>query len=502
METYRAKNVEEAVEFAYKLRDEGKYDWFRGQVQTWPPYSSLFRLYQAQDAKGQEHFGQRVAMFRRWLTYAPELRYLLNEEPPHDFFAVLQHYGIPTHYIDFSTDPGVAGFFAADTARPPSGGESCIYCLNTEELKEVWEAVKEFRKPATIETVSIDVRNLWRLQAQRGVFLFADYNWDVDYPMDRIVFPYTAYPSYPPRDQIYPLHKSPLEQLLDQYFFLETSYFGGKEIERMFAKFKAQGGHAGFAKWEEFPHGYHAEAFVAGKELAALASWDQTATREWRTDLAENYKEVLGVPQRLKLQPSAGPDEVMKSVSFGVRQVLRANPEIRRHSVEWEVTDAPSSLAHEALRDAIRAIWNGMRRLPFAIDEIADAIGTCAALQMLGLGRMTSYEEAEAIVSRRFGPSLRVGFAYPDNSGSYGYASRASLSDAMRSDLQGLLLPKYRDRAKDVRELFQVCYNPSFLFDFTSFKSLFAREVIPSQAVFERPLIIFNPALLKTFGNP
>ena len=62
-----------------------------------------------------------------------------------------------------------------------------------------------------------DVNNLWRLQAQRGVFLFCNFNYDMDFPLDKIIFPYTGYPSYPTRKIVYPSDKSALELLLDQY---------------------------------------------------------------------------------------------------------------------------------------------------------------------------------------------------------------------------------------------------------------------------------------------
>jgi FRG domain len=78
------------------------------------------------------------------------------------------HYGIPTEYIDFTTDAGVAGFFAVDTTNLPNEGKSCIFCLNMDDLMSVWDIVKDIgsRKEAkaNIELVRIDVLNLWRLQ--------------------------------------------------------------------------------------------------------------------------------------------------------------------------------------------------------------------------------------------------------------------------------------------------------------------------------------------------
>ena len=206
---FEVATVEEAIELAQRLKAKGRYDWFRGQVQDWPPYSSSYRAQYGDDAAKWERVKLRQRLFAMWVAQVPELRYLLEPEHVHDFCAVIQHYGIPTHYIDFTTDPAVAGFFAADTQLPPSGECSCIYCLNTESLKQYWDALKDTDMfgDGAIELATIDVRNLWRLQAQRGAFVFANFNWDIFCPLDRIIFPYTRYPAYPTREQVYPRDK-------------------------------------------------------------------------------------------------------------------------------------------------------------------------------------------------------------------------------------------------------------------------------------------------------
>jgi len=162
-EIYRAANIEEAVEIAVRLREEGRYNWFRGQVHDWPPYSSARRIQAADDEKSS----RRLSLFLDWVKQTPELKEPLND--PAAIAAVAQHYGIPSNYIDFSTEPGVAGFFAAD-GKAPSTGEvrPCIFCLNTDDLLEVWDAVKDFRPEAHLELVNIDVSNLWRLRLQLG----------------------------------------------------------------------------------------------------------------------------------------------------------------------------------------------------------------------------------------------------------------------------------------------------------------------------------------------
>ena len=104
--------------------------------------------------------------------------------------------------------------------------------------------------------------------------------------------------------------------------------------------------------------------------------------------------------------------------------------------------------------------------------------------------------------SQCFGDSIAVGFNYRDGSGSRGYVSRQGLAKALRPDISDLLLAGHRHRAIDVKELFKVIYNPSLMFDFEPFRTLFASEIIPAQILGKRSPIFFNPAHLTIFGTP
>ena len=218
MKIIEAKSVEEAIGIASKLRDEGQYNWFRGQVRSWPPSSSLERQVGASEEK-QASIDAKLSRFMAWISEEPTLAYLGEPENVDACCAILQHYGFPTNYIDFTTDPSVAGFFASDTTDPPAAGEkSVIYCLNTDDLKDFYASFQKIPswKDLKAEPVTVDVSNLWRLQAQHGHFLFANHAWYRFYDMDRIEFPWSECPAYPPREQIYPEHKSSLEQSLDR----------------------------------------------------------------------------------------------------------------------------------------------------------------------------------------------------------------------------------------------------------------------------------------------
>ena len=59
---YKAANVQEAVVLATDLKQMGKYNWFRGQIQNWPLLSSFARL---KTEKSTEAL-QKAARFEHW----------------------------------------------------------------------------------------------------------------------------------------------------------------------------------------------------------------------------------------------------------------------------------------------------------------------------------------------------------------------------------------------------------------------------------------------------
>jgi FRG domain len=499
-EVYQARNVQEAVEMAEGFKDAGKYDWFRGQTRDWPPHSSHYRLRARQDEKEIRRTEERLVMFFQWLRGCEELKAFADfsqERNVHAIFAILQHYGIPTNYLDFSTDPGVAGFFAADTRNPEKGAASCIYCLNTADLMRVWDCLKDFdfRKGAEIELVAIDVSNLWRLEAQKGVFLYANFNWEIDYPMDRILFPYTGYPPYPTREMIYPPQKSPLEAVLDRYFDVEQSTFSS----RMLREWLASIGENAITDWEHHPDCYYAPAFADGK-LEPLPSWAPEKLSGWVELKEETIRDASGpqVPFSVPAAPEA--DELRAAVRYGVGRMLRADGAARTRMFSFRLEGIADEKAAREIPAHLVTVWNGMRRLPFSDADITEACGSVAGLYLLGFQRFDPKGRLEAF-SRLLGDGFEVGFTNQDRSSSKGCAARASLQQALRKDIADLLVEEHQERAQDCYELFRVAYSPQRLFEFPEFVSLFAREVIPTQ-VLDRTFVLYSPARLVAFGIP
>jgi len=343
VKTYKAKDVEEAVEMAIRLKETGEYDLFRGQVCDWPPHSSLFRLECTYDEKNINEHNKRTHRFYQWLHNTPELQSLTKNENTPQVTAIMQHYGIKTHYIDFTTDPAVAGFFAGDTNSAPSEGNACIYCLNSEDLFDIWEIYKDLneRQGCVMEMIRIDVSNLWRLQSQKGVFLFCNYNWEIDYPMDKIVFPYSGYPSYPPKETIYPIHKSQLEQLLDQYFANEASALTNELMKEVFSNLKKQGRHAEIHTMVPLDKHLYAEAFIDAASLSDHSSWDASLLEPWNVVSNELFDDTVGTFETIVLKTDAKDEELGKSIRFAIKQVLAKNDQQRTKTIEWVVKNLP-----------------------------------------------------------------------------------------------------------------------------------------------------------------
>jgi len=477
---------------AMRFRDEGRYNWFRGQVHQWPPYSSAYRV---DDEERRALADRRMNLFLQWVTGTPELQHLMSDHAA--LAAVAQHYGIPTHQIDFTTEPGVAGFFAADGDGPPDGdAEPCIYCVNTDDLMEVWEMMKEGREGGILELVTIDVSNLWRLEAQRGVFLFCNYNWDVDYPMDRILFPPSGYPSWPTKEDIYPPQKSPLEALLDQYFDLEQKVMGSEWLRKMVNEMQQQGANVHWLHDETPDNCYHPDATKTG-ELPVLASWAPEALKDWNPFNVERMETTIAAPVTLKVKPDASVLEAARAVSYGAGQVLNTKRNARQTTFTWQFQELtpPDRTKVETLSNALQNICDGMRRLPYTNQEIATACGTTTRLGF-------SVDPSLEVVERVLEDCFQVEFAANDNSSSRGYIQRETLRSALRSDLAEYASEQLLSNMNgDVKWVLQGIFSPSRLLEFDALRAMFVNELIPTQ-VLSRKLVLYSPARLLTFGLP
>ncbi|WP_375263375.1 FRG domain-containing protein [Palleronia sp.] len=202
---YDAPDLETAVALAADLKAEGHYLYFRGQRDAnWQVVSSFGRANEEFRVKAVTE----LDAFFSFVRNAPHLvPYLQSDDA---VIATAQHHGLAlTNFIDFTRSPEVAGWFASDGAS--SEGEGAIFLVDP-KAEEAFAALG-----GTLRSIHLDVPNLWRLQAQKGLFLEAPGSFDHLWPLDRIVFPHSNGSSGIPRRHIYPDRKSSLELALEQY---------------------------------------------------------------------------------------------------------------------------------------------------------------------------------------------------------------------------------------------------------------------------------------------
>ncbi|WP_213939351.1 FRG domain-containing protein [Pseudomonas sp. dw_612] len=488
MKTMRVANVEEAVALANQLKQEGEYNWFRGQLREWTPQSSLERWLD-KNPNEKPQLDAKLNRFFAWVKDQPQLAYLADPEQINALFAVLQHYGFPTSYIDFSTEPAVAGFFASDTAQPPEPPGNCvIYCLNTTELVDLYGDLNQVSglEHLLVEPVVVDVPNLWRLQSQRGCFLYTNHAWYHHFDMDRIIFPWTGIPAFPSRERIYPVDKSSLEHLLDQYFFNE------RRLENQaFLRTMANVTHIDLDEFTTDTQDY----FIAPPK--PIEQWSSDQLQAWSNAPIEHFDSTVGRRMPVSLRSGDAAPTPAYQVQQSIKNALDWQPALRAEAVEWHFTGLPDNVDKQHFEASIRAAWNGMRNLPYTNEDIAAAMSALVTLCSLSDCYGNDGGNADEAFASWIPDAVRVELGNPGSVYSQAYCSDTHLLDALdagwRANLQNPEL---------VSIVTALCYmhDPRLMFDFKRLSWIFAREVIPSQLAMKRPVVLFNPTEMDSFG--
>ncbi len=494
MRIHRVQNVSEAVGLTLEFKRKGTHNWFRGQISNWLLKSTYTRLKEEE----MDEAMQKLARFERWVKLTPGLESLAGHAD--SIIAVAQHYGLPTNFVDFTTEPDVAGFFAS-YGTPTEGMDSCIMCLDTADMEDFWRTMPSDYPPP--EFISLEVSNLWRLEAQSGTFLFCPYsNFEFIYDLDRIIFPYSGPATKPSVEEMYPRRKSNLEILLDQYFMNETLLEGERSFRKIWGSVNSL--------WVGTPPNKCNPELIAGGNLPQDNSWDVVKLQAWLTPKFEKLAAALTEDQWEVIVDSAKePRSAGEEIAEHVGQRLRDDADVRGKLILWKFRsddgDLDSALKSSSLAQAVQRLWDGLRTLPYDNDDIAAGIGNCVALYMCGRNAVRiGYDFWLDATSSCFGDAMEVELGSDDGSYSRAYVSRSALLGTVRDDISDFLASAWRDRLiGNMTGLLQAVQAPDRLFVFERLSRLFAQQVVTSQ-VLVRPTgaIFFSPARLQTFGLP
>lgn len=491
MNIAKARSIEEAVELAENLKRSGSHNWFRGQTRNWLVTSSLVRLGQGLEQTVLEKIGR----FEYWVKNTPGLEYLASN--PDAALAVAQHYGLPTNFVDFTTEPRIAGFFASNM-QDGSDELGCIICVNIEDVKDFWNDMPaEYPPPEFLE---LDVPDLWRLEAQHGCFMFCPYkNFEWIYDFDRILFPNTKPLSGIGLDEVYPRRKSHLEILLDQYFMNERMIESERTMDRSKVNTVFLKAPEGGCSPDIFPQG-----------LPEHPSWSMTTLKPWLNLAGESFYDSRTALQfEILVDVGKSLSHIASSIHSQIFNDLMAINGVRNKLINWQIRLTDDKTLHPGfssfVTQRLARLWDGLRRLPHSSEDISLGLGMCIAFGVALRGNFGSVDRrhwdsaAEACLNE----VIELEFGAADGSYSRGYASPNELLSAVRSDIESFISPKWRGQVmRSVFSILQTSWDPRRTFDFDKLAPIFAREIAPFQVLARSDAIFYSPARLDGFGLP
>ena len=464
---FEVSDVDAAVTLANRFKDGGRYSYFRGQRNAeWPVRSTFARLEPERRGAANDAFNS----FRSWVLRSPELvPYLINED---QLVAVAQHHGLcATTFIDLSTDPAVAGWFAADGAQV--GETGALYLIDPERLRPMFDAIS--CDDLILRFVEVDVPNLWRLQAQSGLFLECTANLDAIWPLDRIVFPQDGTPARIERSRIYPTDRSQLEQMIDQHRLLNRREAAMRAL--------LAGGGIVSIEIEEEPD-------AVPPEFGPLIR-----PSDWAAGPDERWPHVDPEPSVKRWIPS----DLHERTATLEQLVLR-----RRDATHLLIVDADEPTVSQRLQGFIDRTWAGMRPYPYDAAAIARAIAAVARLEPFfrdfdlgaGLGTMPV---ARAVLVDPVEVEFGIAGGGASRACVTGRRLFAALSDVARRRLE---LPDAASGDMVLERLAPYSGKTLRCFSHDRLMDLFVDEIIPWQIVSKRDPISFSSQHIRTLGRP
>ncbi len=475
MKEINFQSLEQALAHCSDIQQKGKEPYFRGQTGLWSMKTTLARIVEDElDDKAK----QKITNFRLFLEQTPELSHI--KDNTNAFYAVAQHYGLPTNYLDFSTDHEIAFFFATHASKALESGHKC--CIIYFEKDAFLKNTKALQESGFIETepdlypelVSIDVSNLWRLQAQKGHFIYSPYiNFEDFYScFTKVIFPYEKpYEKYT-TDQIYPKEKSRLEILLDQYFFNEDKR---KRI-----------------KWaKQFMEDTKMKQFhfkVDNHEIPQHPTWKDRTTHvidEHWTD-SQVRSDIF-----LELEIEDSQEAIRAQLDKVLSKIKRSK------NYAWTIS-SNSLTKTDRISQWVQIFWEGTRNMTYTHDQLLDGLTSLIywAQHLDSLKEFSSMNWTKTL-GEISGQTYYTMEARTHNKSYKRLASsQDSLLHCLRDDIFDLL-----KEVRNVPDIFLKNNRPRQLFDRKKFEDVFIREYIPLQIVMSyNDMYLFNIDNLEAFG--
>lgn len=485
-EIFRVNSPNEALELAQQFQRNKKYDLFRGQNENWPVISSMVRLSTAQ---AEINMGRINRLREFLLQYEHTQKYAENLD---DILAIAQHYGIATDFIDFSSSPVIAMFFATHSKCKLIDKEGVVICLNSEDFKRIIAFCHTlFQSRGIVSPYIYETRidNLWRLSAQKGYFLQSSIlNLDeLIYPFDKIVFPQEECSLSITEEDVYPQNKSDLEILLDNYFATEKIEDGTLRLLKLCSEL----GIKQTRIRKDFDHKYV-------KTVEWHSSWKNKNTDEWKYRVKEPISRKPNIEFNLNVKSTGCFRKDVLHIKKNLVLIFRKQNISRRNHISPYIFFTPktrSKKTQSLINNTVRSIWDGMRTLPYSKPQIIHAIAKYLALEL------------HNIVMKTKGETPYLDSILLEMSNHMGGFCRFHISEH-------LIEKSFRDDILDIQadclpnsistKFLLYVQQVQVIFDFNKLAKLFAFDIIPSMMLLsktdDRPMLIFSPLYVNRIG--
>ncbi|HET8573963.1 MAG TPA: FRG domain-containing protein [Edaphocola sp.] len=484
-EIYNVQNLDEALKLAIEFKKTGKYRLFRGQARNWEVIPTIGRILD----KNLKEVTQQLERLYMFFETTPHLNKYVSDIDW--FFAVAQHYGIPTNYIDFTSNIDTAFFFATNSKSNKVGELCSIICLDEDDFIRFVEFTKiiyQNDKVVPPYIVKVDVNNLWRLQAQDGCFLFTPYaNIEMYYNFDKIVFPFSHSYNKLYSTDIYPDRKSELEILLDHYFNSEQKIQGYKRLRKFSEEVKIP-----FTTFKSPDF----NEVIKSKDIHK--SWMSVSFNKWNYVINEKWlpnEQKHCIP--FELQSKENYEAQTQTIVTCLKQYFKGNSINRMTPLEFEINVKPkiSKKLSRKINRSCQRIWDGTRNLPFSDDEIFSIISKYVFLEIhKNKNKYTFPLNGEPIITlemtNEYGSITRC------------YASPSKICSSFRNDLKEVLIDELTQIISS--EILLHINITNIVFDFEKLLDLFKDEIIAYQILHnseeENPVIFYTPTLVSILG--
>lgn len=484
--TIHARDYDDALKICRELSASGQADLFRGQTVDWPRLiPSLFRLSDDKRKAAEVELG----LFAEWANGVPQMHPYHGKDDA--VAAIAQHYGIATSFLDLTNDAETALTFAKSEPTT-STGEAVIYCFLESEL----------RKTEGVNLVRVSVENLWRLEAQHGLFL----NYQTENVVEivkskaiKILFPHVEL-TEADIHRLYPPRKSALETVLDQWFYR-------RQLEGALDQFTPHIEYQLAIRRQTYP------GIFLWREVPELTPEWLGEDPRWVHPPAESVQ-ITGRPLRLKVRLRVS--DPLRDAEYLREHLLPAIVEAlaTRRLLNFDLELAGVGTRHsKSITKIANWAWDGMRILPYQIDELATAMANILTM-VAHTAKRTKH--SSTLPSILFGETQVIDVAPVGGHIESGHVSKAAL-DAARTYASGKGFTNYclKKLSEAPDTLSDFITDPWLLFDFMKFKRIFIEQFVPTaiDGFWESDIehhkgklgsmwsVPFNPALLGYVSN-